>query len=666
MSKSMEIIKRMGADSFARLSLIASIFFLFSGSIPAAEERIDDYQSEIVVNQNGSLNVTETIRVTAAGNEIKRGIYRDFPTRYPTEFFPGIPNPFWNKVVPFKILAVSRDGKAEPYHTKKQGNGVRVYIGQKNVRLKPGSYTYQIRYWTNFQLGYFDDHDELYWNVTGNGWIFPILKASATVRLPAEVPLGQVTTKSYTGPQGSKEDNARSSVDEKEKKIRFETTRPLGDKEGLTIIVSFPKGIVSKPSKADQSELHFVPNLPLWIATGGCLVLLAYYLMAWFLVGRDPPGRAIVPLFDPPENLSPACARYLWKMGYDRTCFTAAILNLASKGYLKIQEEDGVYTLSRTNSTPKEKASAGEITIYNKLLADGWIELKQTHYKKIKSAIEALSTNLSSEFDGKLFYKHRLWLIPGWLLTILVLVGNWFSGDEEQAFAGAFLSVWLTIWTFVCYGLAKKAARAWRSAISLRRSTTKAIGSYFSALVATLFCIPFFLGEIVGLGFLIFSISVWMAALLIGLVGINWIFWRLIKQPTEKGRGVMDQIEGFRMYLGPVEGNVLEKMNPPEKTPQLFEKFLPYALALGVENTWAERFVDVLRAASTDPSSAYQPAWYVGSGWNSDNFGSFAGTLSSSLGSAISSSSTAPGSSSGSGGGGFSGGGGGGGGGGGW
>ncbi|MDE0938331.1 MAG: DUF2207 domain-containing protein, partial [Pirellulales bacterium] len=184
--------------------------------------------------------------------------------------------------------------------------------------------------------------------------------------------------------------------------------------------------------------------------------------------------------------------------------------------------------------------------------------------------------------------------------------------------------------------------------------------------VTTLFCIPFFLGELVGLGFLIFSTSVWMAVPLIGLFGINWIFWRLIKQPTAKGRGVMDQIEGFRMYLGPVEGEMLEKINPPEKTSQLFEKLLPYALALGVENTWAERFVEVLRAASTDPASTYQPAWYVGSAWNATEIGSFASNFSSSLGSAIASSSKAPGSSSGSGGGGFSGGGGGGGGGGGW
>ncbi|MDG2207086.1 MAG: DUF2207 domain-containing protein [Pirellulales bacterium] len=665
MSKSMASHKTPKRSYVIWAIAIFPLFLWTCTVAAAAEEKINDYQSEIVVNQDGSLNVTETIRVTATGNKIKLGIYRDFPTRYPTELFPGIRNPFWDRVVPFKILAVLRDGKAEPYHTEKQNNGVRIYIGQKNVQLKPGPYTYQICYWTNFQLGYFADHDELYWNVTGNGWDFPILKASASVRLPAAVPLDQVTIKSYTGPQGSKEDNARSSVDKKEKRIRFETTGPLGVKEGLTIVVSFPKGIISKPSEADRSEIHFVPNVPVWIATGGCLILLTYYFVAWFLVGRDPPSRAIVPLYDPPENLSPACARYLWKMGYDRTCFTAAILNLACKGWITIKENEGKYTLRRTTGETKEKTSNGEKAVYGELLSGDSIVLKQANYQKVKSAIEALSTKLSEEFDGRLFFKHVAWLVPGWLFTPLVLGGIWFSGDSDQALAPV-LAIWLTMWTFGCYTLGKKALLAWRAARTLRSGTAKAIGSYFGAVWATLFCIPFFGGEIVAFVLLFQMHSISVVALIVCLFGLHWIFWRLIKQPTEKGRGVMDAIEGFRMYLGPVEGEVLEKLNPPEKTPALFEKMLPYALALGVENSWAERFVDVLRAAATDPRSNYQPAWYVGSGWNSDNFGSFAGTLGSSLSTAISSSSTAPGSSSGSGGGGFSGGGGGGGGGGGW
>ena len=654
----------VGINNLKRLIAILMIFainfFLLTCTFArSAEEKINDYQSKIVVNKDGSLRVTETIRVTAAGKKIKRGIYRDFPTRYQK-------NSFFEVEVPFKIISVERDGKDEPYHTEKKDNGVRVYIGRKDVQLKPGQYTYQLCYWTNFQLGYFNDYDELYWNVTGNGWIFPVQRVTATVHLPAAVPLSKVKLDSYTGKQGAKEDHARSLINKKKNLIEFETTQPLGPHEGLTIVTNFPKGIVNEPSEAAMRKLYLTSNLALGIALVGFLLLLSYYLIAWFLVGRDPPRRAIVPLYDPPENLSPACMRYLWKMGYDRTCFTAAILNLACKGWLTIHEKDGEYTIRRTSKPAQEKAANGENVVYGELLSGESIILKKTNYKKIKSAIEALSTKLSSEFDGKLFFKHRKWLVPGWMFTLLVLAGIWFSGDANQALAPV-LAIWLTMWTLGCYALAKKAFLAWRSARVLRGSTGNTVGSYLRAVWATLICIPFFVGEFMGLFILLKIHSISVVVLIGALFFLHWLFWWLLKQPTVKGRGVMDAIEGFRMYLGPVEGDVLEKMHPPEKTPQLFEKMLPYALALGVENSWAERFVDVLSAAATDPAQGnYQPAWYVGSRWNSDSFGSFSSDLSSSLSTAITSSSTAPGSSSGSGGGGFSGGGGGGGGGGGW
>ena len=174
MSKWMESLKRLKYAYVIRAAAVFPLFFSICTVALATEEKINEYRSEIIVNQDGSLQVSETIRVTAAGNKIKRGIYRDFPTRYQK-------NAFLQFEVPFKVISVKRDGKPEPYHTEQQDNGVRVYIGRKNVRLKPGEYTYEIRYETNFQLGHFDDHDELYWNVTGNGWIFPIERVMATV-----------------------------------------------------------------------------------------------------------------------------------------------------------------------------------------------------------------------------------------------------------------------------------------------------------------------------------------------------------------------------------------------------------------------------------------------------------------------------------------------------
>ena len=148
---------------------------------------------------------------------------------------------------------------------------------------------------------------------------------------------------------------------------------------------------------------------------------------------------------------------------------------------------------------------------------------------------------------------------------------------------------------------------------------------------------------------------------------LNVLFFFLLKRPTLAGRSIMDEIEGFRMYLSTAEEHRLNLLNPPDKTPELFEKYLPYALALDVENEWSEKFAAILAAASTSrDDGGYRPRWYRGSSWRPGHTGAFSRGLGAGLGSAVASSVRAPGSSSGSGGGGSSGGGGGGGGGGGW
>ena len=164
-----------------------------------AAERILDYRSSIVVATDGRLTVTETIAVVSAGDQIKRGIYRDFPTDYSRMLTIGdVSLPILRSQVPFDVVEVQRDGHPEPYHTELQDNGVRMYIGDADITLPPGRYTYGLTYITA-QLGFFADHDELYWNVTGNGWRFPIDRAAAIVVLPAAIPRDRVRLEGYTG-----------------------------------------------------------------------------------------------------------------------------------------------------------------------------------------------------------------------------------------------------------------------------------------------------------------------------------------------------------------------------------------------------------------------------------------------------------------------------------
>jgi uncharacterized membrane protein YgcG len=151
-----------------------------------------------------------------------------------------------------------------------------------------------------------------------------------------------------------------------------------------------------------------------------------------------------------------------------------------------------------------------------------------------------------------------------------------------------------------------------------------------------------------------------IATFILGPVAL--VSFRCLQAPTVAGRAVMDRIEGFRQYLGVAEEDRLNALNPPDKTPELFERFLPYAIALDVEVAWATRFAAVLATAG---AAAAVGAWYQGHDWANDPIG-FTHDLGGALSQTISSASSPPGSGGGSDGGGSSGGGGGGGGGSGW
>jgi uncharacterized membrane protein len=182
------------------------------------------------------------------------------------------------------------------------------------------------------------------------------------------------------------------------------------------------------------------------------------------------------------------------------------------------------------------------------------------------------------------------------------------------------------------------------------------------SIVMSAICIPFFIGEAVGLGMLAWAGSIGVAVLLALLIAINYIFHILLKAPTMAGRALMDQIEGFRLYLTTTGQDRRDVRTPLKSTPDQFERLLPYAIALNVELVWGEKFAAVLAQTARGGTIDYCPNWYSGPNWNPITASHFVTSLGSSFSSAISSSTTAPGSSSGSSGGSSGGGGGGGGG----
>jgi hypothetical protein len=621
-------------------------------------EQILDFHSDITLLDDSSLQVTETITVIAAGRQIRHGIYRDFPTSYRDT----LDNHY---VVGFAMLSASRDGADEPFRVEDYSNGKRIYLGSANVMVPAGRHVYTITYTTNRQLGFFKDHDELFWNVTGLGWAFPVRQASATVHLPAGIPAEQVKLSGYTGVQGSRQSWLTTSADGS--RFQFVATRPLGSHEGLTILLMWPKGYIAEPTTSQKLDLFFRDNRLALLLVAGFLVLVLYYSIAWSAVGRDPERGVIMPLYEPPSNFSPAGMRYLLRMGFDNKTFAAAILDMAVRGFLTIEEQAGSYTLYATGK-PTSVLPEDERMIAASLF-DGRNEiwLHNENHRAIHDALKGLRQYLASTEQKTYFVTNSRYLIAPIIVSVVIAVSYLLALGSQKVFVCAFSAFWLSMWSLAVYGLVMNALSSWQALARSRSSALAETASAGKAIGSTFLALPFLFFELMALWFL-WKLTSFPFVLYVFCCGfLHVLFLHLMKAPTFSGRRLMDQVEGFKMFLGAVDGDRLNRAMPPQQTPAVFEKFLPYALALDVEQDWAEKFSGILAGASTAPGTSngsYAPSFYSGSSWNGFTGTSFASSFSSSLTSAISSSATAPG--SGGGGSGGSGGGGGGGGGGGW
>ena len=545
-----------------------------------AAEKILDFNSSILIEKSGELVVTERIAVQAEGREIRRGILRDFPTEYRDRA--------GNKVhIPFQVLRVLRDGQGEPFRVEQLSNGARVRIGNPNVMLGLGRHEYEITYRAGRQVGFFPDHDELYWNVNGNGWTFAFDQISAEVQLPTIV---QMKLEAYTGRFGERGRDYEAEV--LDGKAIFRGTRPLRPGEGLTIVVSFPKGIVHEPTGGERVSSFLRDNRGAMWGAGGIVFLVVFLWWRWWLVGRDPREGPKFPRYEAPPGVGPAGARYVHKMGFDDRCFAAALLGLGERRVLKIKSGLNGYGLERGDKTP-ESWLPGEKVLLGHLLPqpNTRAAISKTYDPIVASTRKALQQDITAYFGERLFSKNIGSLIVGVLIAIGV------AGTMVLQLAP--------------------------------------------------------------------PVQIFVAAVV--MIVVLGLFKWLLPAYSVEGRRMEDAIVGLRQYLSIAEADELRRYKAPPQTAEEFAKFLPYAVALDVEKTWADRFAKTIGAAAV--AAAVSDYYSSDRGlFDSNGIGNFTHSLSG-LGETVSSAATAPGSSSGSsdgGGGGSSGGGGGGGGGSGW
>jgi len=633
-------------NKLCRFAPLLAVLLLLWAAPALAREVITNFEDTVRISADSSLEVTEAITFNVENIQIRHGINRKFPVAYRDRD--------GNTVrVGFDMKSALLDGREIPWQTSESDGFVNVRIGDADVYIPAGLHTFTIRYSTTRQLGFFEDHDELYWNVTGNEWTFPIKKASCRAALPGRG-FGQSfnSVEWYVGAYGQKGQKSEAKADA-DKTVT--TTRELGEGEGLTVVYTWPKGLVTPPPPPARDNEKAQGIIGAIVLT----LMLGWLLFAWNSWGRDP-ARTVIPLFRAPDGESPGFMRYVRDLQTDKIAFTAAVLGLAVKGALKIEEQEGTkvlfirtkgkYILRRTQNGVKD-LQPEEDWLIQQLFSGGLAEtlvIDDANAGILRGAMSGLGMKFGAR-KKELFSNNSRLMLPAVLIYFLGVAALYpFSGEFP-----ANMAVCGVAGAFVLLAGMGHSKAANTGGQNVKQSAARLLIPLFGALVAGVI--------LAGFDYRPFTELLFLAA-----AAVFSVMKPLMGARTPKGSQLLAAAEGLAMYMKTAEKHRLEMLNPPEETPELFEKLLPYALALDAAETWGNRFADVLEKAQ------YQPNWYVGPDpfifMTMGGFNGFASGLTNSISSGMTPQQTAsvPGSTSGFGGGGFSGGGGGGGGGSGW
>ncbi len=543
----------------------------------SADERIDRFDVAIALKSDATFDVVETIHYNFGAAQ-HHGIFRDIPVVYSTQA--------GNKSIGVGSVSVQDEkGKPYPFTTSRIGPNEEIKIGDPNV-LVSGSQTYVLHYTVARAIGYFPQYDEIYWNVTGNGWKVPITEASATVLLPRSTDPSQLKLSCYQGAAGSNE-TCTSKANGSGENV-FAITRELRAGEGLTIALGFPLGIVHHPTFLENLLAFIKDNFVLFVP----ILVFVGMLYLWYTKGRDPRGRGtIIPEYEAPDHLTPVEMLALLKTGATNEAVSAEIVYLATQGYLHIKRtEQKILGIFNSNEyTLTKQKDGGDLGVFDKTLFNGLFkEGNEVKVSDLKEKFYLTATQVKTEVLQSLVQKKYYVRDPNATRMRYVTVGV--------------IILFGSIWGGSVLGLA----------------------AGVSGIMS---------------GLLILAFGFFMPAV------------------TKEGALAREYSRGLKLYLEVAEKDRINFHNAPEKSPELFEKLLPYAMVLGVEVAWAGQFEGMY----TQP-----PSWYSDQSLTGFNSIVFAHSMHSFNSVAATTLASAPGGGSGSGGGGFSGGGMGGGGGGSW
>jgi uncharacterized membrane protein YgcG len=534
-------------------------------------ERIKQFHADILVKENGNIVVTETIKVYAAEQQIDHGIFRELPMKNYSSKISR--NNFYT------VLNVTKDGIKEPFHTAVNNEKFIIYVGDKNFSLTEGTYTYKLTYEVEAQIHSYDNFDEIYWNVTGNYWQFEIENVSARVILPKGT--SALQSHCYTGVLGSKENecNAKTTGDS----VYF-TSKNLKQKEGFTVAVGFPKGIVHQPYFSSHYKMEeFVSAEKLLLGFLAISICLLFYYFSWKTYGKDPLiTYESNEYIDLKERYTATSLQYIKERYTNSQTLLAAIISLSIKGAIEITGngiqtwKDGFeyYLVKGTKTT---NLPAEENAVLDALFKDNnTFAIDAQSHNIFGEAELALEKSLKSQYNLKDYFSSNLkQILIGLAITAAIITG--------YSYLTAGTALILVVVGFTCLIL---------TALLFRAIVKSIIKGEFS--VAVLYLVVTIFSAVFGYASF-FAINVdknysALNAVVIFLIVTGFaIYLGLISSYTKLGLSTKIQIEKFKKYLldYPLEQN--------SETIKIYEENLPYAFALGIQEEWNLKFTDALK-----------------------------------------------------------------------
>ncbi|WP_428897332.1 DUF2207 domain-containing protein [Parelusimicrobium proximum] len=540
----------------------------------AQRERIYEFSSHMTVSADSSAVITERITLYADHQEIRRGIYRVLPRTFQDNKIKGYMN--------YTVLSLKRNGLAEPYFTEREGNNLAVGFGNDNY-LDRGIHTYELTYKIDKAVGFFEDSDEIYWNVTGNDWDFIIDKADFSLTLPAGAEVITDGISVYTG--GKKHRGKDASFDSA--RLYFYTTAPVYKGQGFTVAVPFKKGIVTPPPAAAQIKGAVMANLEIFIFPIMTLLFCAVLYALWVAFGRDKKHAVVIAQYEPIQGINAPMTSYIMNMGSDGSdrILSLYILEMAMKGCVVIEKKGSSFTLFPTGKH-EEYLTAKEQEVYKGLFPSE-SPLKLGGYKPQLGRIAGETAKYYAQAGKKYFSENKhifmLSLLFIWIFMVTGGVMGSITNREMPAAMSVFISIFYMAFMVPAVLLASSTAAAFE-----QKDKAKTITSFIIFMVIAGFITAH------SSAFLTIGIKNAFATLsyIVNLLILTFAagcFKHAIKQYTKEGSDTEAYLLGFKLYMQTGEGGRVAASNPEEGA-DVFCNYLPYAIALGVENQWSKHF----------------------------------------------------------------------------